>query len=191
MRKSTRIAAVAASAALAAAAMAAPASAKGAPTIVSVAVAANTSGPYAGAFDTLLAAAQCDFFGDDVVALLSSKGQKTLFAPTDEAFEDLGSVLAGSPLTASNICTVFGPGEDPFTPELLGTVLGYHVTEGRRSAGWLADRVGKSITMVAGGQAAIGTNGSGGVTVAGANVIAANVPASNGFIHAVDAVLVP
>jgi uncharacterized surface protein with fasciclin (FAS1) repeats len=191
MRTSTRIAAVLASAGLAAAAMAVPASAKGAPTLVDRAVAVNSSGPFAGQFDTLLAAAQCSFFEGDVVDLLSSKGQKTLFAPTDGAFAALGEELAGTPLTSQNICAVFAPGDDPFTPALLGTVLGYHVTEGRRSADWLGDRVGQSITMLAGGQAAIGANASGGLTIDGANVVAANVPASNGFIHAVDKVLLP
>jgi uncharacterized surface protein with fasciclin (FAS1) repeats len=166
------------------------ATAKGGPTIVDRAVAVNSSGPYKGAFDTVIAAATCDFFNGAIVNLLSSKGQKTLFAPTDAAFEDLGNQLAGTPLTAENICAVFAPGDDPFTPELLGTVLGYHVTDGRRSADWLGDRVGQSITMLAGGQAAIGTS-DGSLTIDGAKVIVADVPASNGFIHAVDKVLLP
>ncbi len=43
--------------------------------------------------------------------------------------------------------------------------------------------------MLNGDQAAVG-NGDG-VTIDGAHVVIANVPASNGFIHAVDAVLLP
>ncbi len=43
--------------------------------------------------------------------------------------------------------------------------------------------------MLDGDQAAVG-NGDG-VTIDGAHVVTANIPASNGFIHAVDAVLLP
>ena len=66
-------------------------------------------------------------------------------------------------------------------------ILLYHVTAGRRSADWLSDR--SQITMLNGDVAMI--DGSMGVTVDGAKVLLANVPASNGFIHVVDTVLLP
>ena len=54
---------------------------------------------YTGAFDTLLAAATCDYFGSAVVDVLSQPGT-TLFAPTDRAFRQLG-------LNTHNVCSSF------------------------------------------------------------------------------------
>jgi len=49
--------------------------------IVQTALAANAPGsPTAGAFDTLLAAATCDYFDEAVVNLLSGSDRYTLFA---------------------------------------------------------------------------------------------------------------
>ena len=66
-------------------------------------------------------------------------------------------------------------------------MLLYHVTAGRYSADRLTGVAG--LTMLSGEATAI--DASGGVTINGANVIIADVPSSNGFIHAIDAVLVP
>ena len=73
------------------------------------------------------------------------------------------------------------------TAEQIATVLLHHVTEGRWSAGRIASA--SSLTMLSGESVAISANG--GVMVNDSNVIIANVAASNGFIHAIDAVLVP
>jgi uncharacterized surface protein with fasciclin (FAS1) repeats len=140
--------------------------------IVDVAIAANTSGPYAGAFDTLIAAVLAA--DPAVVKRLTSKRQSTVFAPTDDAFAKLG-------LTAANVGTL--------PKEFLTDVLVYHVLNGRRgSAGILAStrlrtlqggilrQAGGVLTDNLGRQAAI---------------IVTDVPASNGVIHAIDTVVLP
>jgi uncharacterized surface protein with fasciclin (FAS1) repeats len=146
------------------------------PTIVSRALAINGA---TGEFSTLLAAATCDYFDGAIVQALSSKPQKTLFAPTNEAFSNIG-------LDAANVCGEFAATEE--TQATLADILLYHVTPGRRPAGWIAQR--SSLPMANGDSAAV-SRIDGVLAVDGAKVIIRNVPASNGFIHAVDAVLLP
>jgi uncharacterized surface protein with fasciclin (FAS1) repeats len=150
-------------------AIAAPAAAAR-PTLVSRAVAINAE---TGEFDTLLALATQY---PDIVEALSGKQQLTLFAPTDQAFEDLFAFLG-----------TLGVEPGDLTADQIKTVLLYHVTAGR----WSGDRLSGegSIEMLSGEEAWIGTDG--GVRVNSSNVIIADVAASNGFIHAIDAVLVP
>ena len=57
-------------------------------TIVDTAIALNSSGPYAGQFDTLIAAVLAA--DPAVVNTLSGNGQFTVFAPTHAAFNALG-----------------------------------------------------------------------------------------------------
>jgi uncharacterized surface protein with fasciclin (FAS1) repeats len=151
------------------AAFAAPAAAAR-PTLLSRAIAINAE---TGEFDTLLALA-----GQypEIVAALEGKGQLTLFAPTDQAFADLFAFLG-----------TLGVEPADLTSEQIATVLLYHVTAGR----YAADRLTgiSELTMLSGETTTI--TAAGGVAINGANVIIADVPSSNGFIHAIDAVLVP
>ena len=55
--------------------------------IVEIAVAVNGQ---LGVFDTVLAAATCDYFEGAVVGILAGSDKVTLFAPVDSAFADLG-----------------------------------------------------------------------------------------------------
>jgi len=142
----------------------------GRPTLLSRAVAVNEA---TGEFSTLISLAS-QYPG--IVEALSGTNQLTLFAPTDQAFADLFAFLATLGIE---------PGD--LTADQIATVLLYHVTEGRWSAGRIASA--SSLTMVSGESVAISANG--GVMVNDSNVIIANVAASNGFIHAIDAVLVP
>jgi uncharacterized surface protein with fasciclin (FAS1) repeats len=139
------------------------------PNLVDRAVQVNKA---TGLFDTLLAAATCDEQAG-VLAALTAKGQKTLFAPTDDAFGALN-------LDEGNICTI--------DQAALTDILLYHVTPGRRPAGWIKNQA--ALPMANGDKAAVvAVNRS--ISVDGATIIVRNVPASNGFIHAVDAVLIP
>ena len=151
------------------AAVAAPAAAAR-PTLLSRAAAINAE---TGEFSTLISLAS-QYPG--IVDALSGKDQLTLFAPTDAAFADLVALLES-----------LGLGLGDLTSEQVATVLTYHVLPGR----WSADRLSgqTSLTMLSGGVASVSANGS--VSINGANVIIADVPSSNGFIHAIDAVLVP
>lgn len=146
--------------------------------LVDVAVAINSEGPYAGAFDTLIAAALAA--DPAVVQTLTGNGQHTVFAPTDMAFEMLG-------ITADNLDALLADGT--LTVELLTQVLLYHVAHGRRySEDVLAsDKIrmlNKRFVQQSGG---VLTDNQGGMST----IIVTDVPAANGVIHAIDAVLIP
>ena len=66
-------------------------------SLVQKAIEVNREGPYAGAFDTLIAAVLAA--DPAVVSTLSDNSQQTVFAPTDDAFAALG-------LTSENIDAV-------------------------------------------------------------------------------------
>lgn len=136
------------------------------PTIVDVALSVNAE---TGEFSTLIAAVVEAGLLDD----LSAVGQRTVFAPTDAAFAALG-------LNAGNIGTV---GE-----ETLRNILLFHVANGRRDAGDVtsSDR----IRMLNGDFNEITVLGSE-AFIGGAQIIGTDVPASNGYIHVIDAVLLP
>ena len=131
-------------------------------TIVDVAV-AN------GSFDTLVAAV----IAADLAETLSSPGPFTVFAPTDDAFAALPAGLVAALLLPENKAT-------------LAKILTYHVVSGEVMA---ADVTNGDVATVEGQTVALST--ADGVTVNGANVIIADVAASNGVIHAIDAVLLP
>ncbi|MGC9334931.1 MAG: fasciclin domain-containing protein [Anaerolineae bacterium] len=142
------------------------------PTIVDVAIAVNSEGPFAGSFDTLIAAVLA---ADPVVlATLTGNGQFTVFAPTDDAFLALG-------LDADNIGTL--------DQEALTQILLYHVARGRRYAEDVLES--DRIRTLQGGfllqDGGVLTDNLG----REANIIVTDVPAANGIIHAIDAVVLP
>lgn len=122
----------------------------------------------AGSFTTLLAAVEAA----GLVDTLNGEGPFTVFAPTDEAFAALPEG------------TVEGLLADIPT---LTAILTYHVVPGAVMSTDLSD--GMMATTVQGSDVTIGTMG--GVTVNGANVVAADIEASNGVIHVIDAVILP
>ena len=135
-----------------------------------------------GNFTTLVAAVGC---ADPAVAnALTSGEQLTVFAPTNAAF--LASPFG--PLTAGNICSV---------PQgVLTDILLYHVETGRHfSNSVLPKKAGqtKTIDTLLGQSFKVTATGtirtSGGLTTP--HIVAANIAATNGVIHVVDAVLVP
>ena len=125
----------------------------------------------AGSFKTLVAAVQAAGLEDT----LRGPGPFTVFAPTDEAFAKLPKGTVESLLKPEN-------------RRKLVDVLTFHVVSGQLTskevaASPLADTIqGTSVLFSA---------RSAGVTVDGANVIKADVPASNGVIHVIDRVLLP
>jgi uncharacterized surface protein with fasciclin (FAS1) repeats len=131
-------------------------------TIVDVAVAA-------GNFTTLVAAVTAA----DLVETLSGTGPFTVFAPTDEAFAALPAGVLDALLLPEN-------------KALLAQILTYHVVAGKVMA---ADVTDSDVATVEGQTVKLSTMG--GVTVNGAKVVAADVMASNGVIHAIDAVILP
>jgi uncharacterized surface protein with fasciclin (FAS1) repeats len=158
-----------------AATVAAPAMASSQPNIVQRAIQVNKA---TGIFDTLLTAATCPAFGGAIVDALDGPEVVTLFAPTDGAFKKLG-------LNPGNVCSAdlsaFGG---------LGNILTYHVIGGKVSYRAAVKAIGTSVTMANGHPAAI-TGTPWNLKIDGARVILPNVPASNGLIHVVNAVLLP
>jgi len=146
--------------------------------LVEVAIAVNSQGPYAGAFDTLIAAVLA---ADPAVAeTLTGNGQHTVFAPTDTAFGMLG-------ITADNIDDLLADGT--LTVEGLTGILLYHVAHGRRDSGEVL--AAEKIRMLNGGfveqAGGVLTDNQGEMST----IIVPDVPAANGIIHAIDGVLLP
>jgi uncharacterized surface protein with fasciclin (FAS1) repeats len=121
-------------------------------------------------FTTLVAAVQAA----GLVETLEGDGPFTVFAPTDEAFAALPEGTLEALL------------EDP---EALAEILTYHVVSGEVFA---ADVVGlDSATTVQGQDIAIEVVDGGVVLNGSANVVATDVPASNGVVHVIDQVILP
>jgi len=165
--------------------------------IVEVASAANAA---LGVFDTVLAAATCDFFDGAVVDILTGEDKVTLFAPTDDAF-------AALELDEGNVCNTFRGVDDTQLdgPELvLLEILAYHVTDGRRFSNSVFNaRNSKSIEMLTGAYVVSFIDADEGPTLhdavgqmigivteaGGAKTF--DINALNGVIHTVDTVLLP
>ncbi|MCK0167416.1 fasciclin domain-containing protein [Jannaschia sp. S6380] len=124
----------------------------------------------AGNFSTLLAAAEAA----GLVETLKGEGPLTVFAPTDEAFAALPDGTVDTLLMEEN-------------QQQLTDVLMNHVVSGKVMSTDLSD--GMEAETAGGGTLTIGTEG--GVTVGDANVVTADIEASNGVIHVIDTVLVP
>ena len=121
----------------------------------------------AGNFSTLVAAVKAA----GLVETLKGAGPFTVFAPTDEAFAKVPKATLEGLLADKAALT---------------KVLTYHVVAGKVMA---ADVKAGPVKTVQGTDLAMVTEG--GVTVNGAKVVAADVAASNGVIHAIDTVLMP
>ena len=121
----------------------------------------------AGNFSTLVTAVKAA----GLVETLKGAGPFTVFAPTDEAFAKVPKATLDGLLADKAALT---------------KVLTYHVVAGKVMA---ADVKAGHVKTVQGTDLAMVTEG--GVTVNGAKVVAADVAASNGVIHAIDTVLMP
>jgi uncharacterized surface protein with fasciclin (FAS1) repeats len=125
----------------------------------------------AGKFNTLAAALDAA----DLIDTLKGEGPFTVFAPTDEAFAKLPKGTVETLLKPEN-------------RDQLIAILTYHVVAGKV----MAEDVVKltAATTVNGSDIAIAVK-DGGVRVDDANVIMADIGASNGVIHVIDTVILP
>jgi uncharacterized surface protein with fasciclin (FAS1) repeats len=121
---------------------------------------------------------------------LDGTDQFTVFAPTNQAFENLYELLSA----------VLGADIDEITDVPAGVVLDvllYHVTEGRRAANSvLPPRGVRTIRPLLGETFQVRTNGTirdglTGIRPNDAAIVAANISASNGIIHVISEVIVP
>nr|WP_170538443.1 fasciclin domain-containing protein [Ruegeria arenilitoris] len=125
----------------------------------------------AGSFNTLVAAVQAA----GLVDTLKGKGPYTVFAPTDEAFAALPEGTVESLLMPEN-------------KDQLVAILTYHVVPAKVMSGDIAGKRAKVLTVQG---ERLSVNAKNGVKVDGANVVQADIEASNGVIHVVDTVLIP
>lgn len=135
-----------------------------------------------GNFTQLLAA--LDYVGLTDM-FVNGTDQYTVFAPTDEAFSALYDQLEIS-------------GIEDLPADLVKDVLLYHVTDGRRfSNSVLPKKNHKEIETLLGASFYVDSNGNidtndeDDVTNATIDLELANISASNGVIHAINAVLLP
>ena len=123
----------------------------------------------AGSFNTLAKA----LTAAGLVETLKGKGPFTVFAPTDEAFAKLPAGTIEKLLADKKALT---------------EVLTYHVVAGRVTAADVSKL--SSAKTVQGQDVAVRVTG-GKVTINDANVVKADVAASNGVIHVIDKVILP
>ncbi|NNC62687.1 MAG: fasciclin domain-containing protein [Eudoraea sp.] len=134
-------------------------------------------------FSTLVAAVQAA----DLVGTLSSDGPFTVFAPTNDSFAKLPEGTVESLLQPENKAALIN-------------LLTYHVVAGEFSAAAVVEAInsndgsfvaetvqGDKITLTLDGENVKLIDAQGNTSM----VIMADVPASNGVIHAIDAVVMP
>ena len=124
----------------------------------------------AGTFSTLLAAAEAA----GLVETLKGEGPYTVFAPTDEAFAALPEGTVETLLMPEN-------------KDQLTSILTYHVIAGEVMSSDLTD----DMTAATVNGAEITVDLDDGVMINDANVVTADIEASNGVIHVIDAVIMP
>jgi len=121
-------------------------------------------------FDTLVAALVAAGLDDDLAA---PNGPFTVFAPTEEAFAAVPSADLAALL-------------EPANQAALQQLLLYHVVSGALDSGDVL--AAATLTTLEGSDLAVTVTPP---TVGGADLVALDVGATNGIVHAVDAVLVP
>jgi uncharacterized surface protein with fasciclin (FAS1) repeats len=147
----------------------APAAAAPAATVGNI-VAVAASNPN---FTTLVAAVKAA----GLVEALSGPGPLTVFAPTNDAF---------AKLPAGTVEFLLKPENKP----RLVAILMYHVLAGKVMAADALKLDGKPAKTLNGQDISVSVK-DGNVLLNGGKVIIADVPASNGVIHAIDTVLLP
>jgi len=125
-----------------------------------------------GSFSTLLAAADAAGLVD---ALSDESASLTLFAPTDAAFNALPDGVVDALLA---------------DPDALANVLTYHVIGSTVSSVDATNLAGSTVEMLNGGKAALTLRHSN-LYINESLITVANIEASNGIIHVIDAVMVP
>jgi len=111
----------------------------------------------------------------DLTNALSNAGPFTVFAPTNAAFDKVGKETLDNLMKDEN-------------KEKLQDILQYHVYVGSLKTEMMTD--GQTLNQVNGGNITISVKDGKVVINNTANVVA-SIPAANGIIHVIDAVLLP
>lgn len=126
----------------------------------------------AGTFTTLVTAVKAA----GLVETLSGPGPFTVFAPTDDAFQQLPAGMLDKLLQNT---------------KQLSQVLTYHVVSGRVAAADIATQHLQMAKTVEGEELSIDTSMPGKVMIDNATVTKADIACDNGIIHVIDQVLLP
>lgn len=124
----------------------------------------------AGNFNTLVTAIEAA----GLTETLKGEGPFTVFAPNDDAF---------AALPAGTLDTLLAD------PEALAAILTYHVVPGAVMSTDIEEGI-MPVTTVNGAEATV-TNSDDVISIDDATVIGADMSASNGVIHEIDAVIMP
>jgi uncharacterized surface protein with fasciclin (FAS1) repeats len=111
----------------------------------------------------------------DLVDVLANPGPFTVFAPTNAAFDKLPKGTLDDLMKADKKAQ-------------LQDILQYHVTTSALKADFFKD--GQTIGMVNGDNVTVSVK-DGKITLNNQATIVASIPASNGMVHVIDAVLLP
>merc|ERR1712028_336933 len=111
-----------------------------------------------------------------LVETLSGKGPFTVFAPTNEAFAKLPPATLAHLLKPANV-------------KELDAILTYHVVSG--VAAFSKDLTDGEKIKTVNGQSVVAHVSAAGVMINDATVKTADIAASNGVVHIIDAVLIP
>jgi transforming growth factor-beta-induced protein len=123
-----------------------------------------------GSFPTLVAALKAA----DLVGTLSGTGPFTVFAPSEEAFKSLPTGTLDMLLKPENKAK-------------LASVLKYHVVSGKANAAAVTEQ--KEWKTLEGSNAKITANE--GSRIEQAKITKTDIECTNGFIHVIDAVIMP
>lgn len=126
------------------------------------------------AFSTLSAAVRTA----GLTTALAGRGPFTVFAPTDEAFRQLPTGTVRSLLRPENRGT-------------LTKILTYHVVPGRINSFGLRPGSVLRLRTLEGKPLTVRVSDASEISVNGAKVILADIPARNGIIHGISSVLLP
>ena len=129
-----------------------------------------------GSDDHQILVAAVSKFDDLVAALSDESAQLTVFAPTDAAFADLLGIVGQDEL-------------DDIPESVIRRVLEYHVISGTVAASADLSNRQEVPTLLADESVTVTVGAS--VQIDGATVTTADLEATNGIVHIVDAVLVP
>jgi uncharacterized surface protein with fasciclin (FAS1) repeats len=113
-----------------------------------------------------------------LTSALTGEGPFTIFAPNDEAFEDY---LGEMGMTTEDALA---------DTEFLSTLLQGHVVEAGDDSAMVAGMVDNPFVSLAGTELPVTVDGET-ITIGGAEIVEADIFATNGVIHVIDTVLAP
>ena len=117
----------------------------------------------------------------NLVEALMGPGPLTVFAPTNEAFDNAAAAILGEGKTGGDLVAAL-------EPEALADILLYHVVNAKVYASEVAPG---PVGMLNGDSSTVSISAEGDLMIDGATIVATDIVAANGVIHVIDAVILP